>query len=136
MNGYERWGMCRIYIICYKRGGAGWGEWGEAILEPTPNPSRVLKNFSKPVPNPVIKIDPRPIRGGAGRVPEKTRPIAIPTPFGLTNAPSTFQGIMNEIFRPYLRKFVLVFFYDILVSKGWVEDLEHLEIVLEVMFQN
>jgi hypothetical protein len=31
-------------------------------------------------------------------------------PFGLTNAPSTFQGLMNHIFKPYLRKFILVFF--------------------------
>ena len=31
-------------------------------------------------------------------------------PFGLTNAPSTFQALMNDIFKPYLRRFVLGFF--------------------------
>lgn len=31
-------------------------------------------------------------------------------PFGLMNAPSTFQSLMNEVFRSMLRKFVLVFF--------------------------
>lgn len=55
-------------------------------------------------------------------------------PFGLTNAPSTFQGLMNHVFRLYLRKLVLVFFYDILVyNKDKANHLVHLRLVLETL---
>ena len=58
-------------------------------------------------------------------------------PFGLSNAPATFQSLMNDVFRNYLCKFILVFFDDILVySKTLEEQTEHVRLVLEVLQQH
>ena len=55
-------------------------------------------------------------------------------PFGVTNAPTAFIGLMHRVFQPYLDQFVVFFVDDILIysqSERGHED--HLGIVLQLL---
>ena len=61
----------------------------------------------------------------------------VVVPFGLTNAPATFQGMMNDIFKEHLDVFVIVYLDDILIfSENGEEHFEHVKTVLQLLRQN
>lgn len=58
-------------------------------------------------------------------------------PFGLSNAPSTFMGIMNELLKPFIGQVFVVYFDDILVYNKDIEShLQHLSSILQPLREN
>lgn len=83
-----------------------------------------------------IRMDPADIYKTAFRTHQGHYEFLV-MPFGLSNAPSTFQTTMNLLFQQYLRRFVIVFFDDILVYSCTLEDHhEHLKTVFQCLLDN
>lgn len=58
-------------------------------------------------------------------------------PFGLCNTPATFMQLMNEVLRPFIEDFVIVYLDDILIyNKTWEDHIYHLKKVLGVLNEN
>src|SRR4030081_2637554 len=77
-----------------------------------------------------IRIQPEDVHKTAFRTRYRHFEFTV-LPFGLTNVPATFTTLMNDVLRPFLDKFVIVYIDDILIySKSLDEHAEHIRQVL------
>ena len=80
-----------------------------------------------------VRVAEEDVRKTAFQGPDGVYELVVMS-YGLTNAPATFQRLMNNVLAPFLHEFVIVYLYDICVySSNPEEYLEHLRIFFELL---
>ncbi|KAL0197572.1 hypothetical protein M9458_006112, partial [Cirrhinus mrigala] len=117
------------------RGQEGWGGYGPALITVNSTP----KSFNNSIRS-LCFVEPNAynlVRIRAGD--EWKTAFVTPTghyeyrvmPYGLSISPSVFQTFMNEVFREFLHRFVIVYIDDILIySRNMAEHRHHVQQVL------
>ena len=83
-----------------------------------------------------VRLDEESIPKTAFSVPSGGHYEFVKLPFGLCNAPATFQAFMNYAFAEHMYKFIMCYLDDGLIySKTYKEHLEHLRIVFDILRQ-
>jgi hypothetical protein len=80
-----------------------------------------------------ICIDPRDVQNSAMATPDGPM-LSEVLQQGDCNAPATFQTVMNDLFAPYLGRFVDIYLDDVMVYSENLEDhVEHVRLVIDIL---
>lgn len=78
-----------------------------------------------------IEMDPKSIEKTAFSV-NNGHYEYLRMPFGLKNAPSTFQRVMDNVLKEYLHKFCFMYMDDVVIfSKSLTEHIDHIRKIFQ-----
>ncbi|KAD4385451.1 hypothetical protein E3N88_25619 [Mikania micrantha] len=105
--------------------------YAKVLFDLETNQSTIDYEFYKLLNEPIVKLDKlylvETANGDLVKINEVWHYEFTVMPFGLANAPTAFMDMMNQICKPYMDKFIIVFIDDILIIQ------KHMRIMLNIL---